>query len=131
MMIKATLALVALTVGAQADMPSPLFCITLELCETVTNCQPHRTSQPFVLRQTDGEWVQHYGPRGTDTWVFIAGSADAAHAEAPEGVRVALVEAGETPEGRILLHEHRLEEDALSLHFLRHQCETSSEEAAS
>lgn len=123
-------ALIALSGAAQADMPSPLFCITVARCETASACQPHRHSPPFVLRQTEGEWVQHFGPRGTDAWVFMAASEQTAHAEAPEGALVALVSAGVTPEGRILLHEHRLEPLALGVSFFRHQCETASADAS-
>lgn len=130
-MIRALGAVLATTLGAQADMPSPLFCETLAWCETATACQPLRTGPPFVLRQTDGEWVKHLGPRQSDTWVFMATSRETAHADAPEGVQVALVAAGLTSEGAFLFHEHSLEPEAVGLGYFRHQCETGAAERTS
>lgn len=129
-MIRAFAAFVSLAGMAQADMPSPLFCITLERCETATDCQPHRHAPPFVLRRTEGEWMMHYGPRGGDIWIFMAPSPEMAQAEAPLGVQVVLLQAGQTPEGALVLHEHRLEDGTLSPAFFQHHCETSRDGAA-
>lgn len=124
-MIRAAAAVLATTLAAQADMPSPLFCMTAETCETADACSALPTQTHFVLRQTDGEWVKQQSARGSETWVVMAASPQAAYEQAPEGARVAVVDAGVTPDGVILLHEHLLEATALSVWFARHQCRTS------
>lgn len=124
----ASLALVLCTTAAQADLPSPLFCITMELCQDDGMCQPHRHSPPFVLRQTAGEWMMVYSPRGSDTWVIVGETAEAVLDSAPEGAQIALIQAGRTPDDRYIVHEHRLSDAALSTPFARHWCETGVEE---
>lgn len=112
--------------AAQAqDLPSPLFCITVELCQDAETCQPLRNSPPFVLRQTEGEWLMVFAPRGSDAWVIVAETAEEAVAIAPEGARIAAITVGTTPDGRIILHEHLLEDSGLNARFARHWCETS------
>ncbi|MBY4892044.1 hypothetical protein KUL25_04625 [Rhodobacteraceae bacterium N5(2021)] len=113
------------TPQARADLPSPLFCITTEVCLSADACRPHRHAPPFVLRQTEGEWTMVYAPRGNDVWLIVAETVESALATAPEGARVTAITAGTTSDGRFILHEHLLQEDGVSTRFARHWCETS------
>lgn len=125
-MIRAAAALCARTCAAQADLPSPLFCIAVALCDTADTCTPHRSSPPFVLRATEGEWLMQVSPRGPDIRVHLAGSLTEARDTAPAGALIALVEAGTTAEGAIELREHGLRPGVISANFARHLCTTSA-----
>lgn len=124
-MIRMATALLATSVGAQADLPSPLFCNTVAICETAESCTAPDTDPHFVLRRTEGEWVMQYSARGSDTWVIAGDTAEDIIATAPEGARVAVIAAGISEDGAVLLHQHMLEPLAISAAFERHECRTS------
>lgn len=123
-MIRAAAALVASSVAAQADLPSPLFCITTALCSDPDSCEDHRSAPPFVLRQTDGEWFMVVRPRSGEIWVTVGETATQVLANAPEGVRFAMVASGTSADGRLIVHEHLLDAATLSPRFARHLCQT-------
>lgn len=125
-----SLALIAIsTIGpvgalpALADPPSPLLCTRVETCRNTGDCSPLGLSRPFILRQTDGQWVIETHDSAGDVWMMLAPSRHVAETEAPDGVRVALIEAGITPGGDFVLHEHWIHPASLSEGFARHTCE--------
>ena len=69
-----------------------------------------------------------HSSRGTERWVVMADSVAAARADAPEGALIALIFAGQTEAGAIILEEHALRPASGGESFTRNQCET--EEAA-
>ncbi|GAB5446215.1 hypothetical protein [Gymnodinialimonas sp.] len=129
-MIRAVAAFLSLGGAAQAELPSPLFCNTVALCQSAGDCVAPDDDPHFVLRQTGGEWLKEASPRGADTWVILGATAQAVLDTAPEGARIAMVEAGATEDGAILLHQHMLEPTALSAEYLRHECRAGDGEAA-
>lgn len=121
-MIRALTALLALSGAGQADMPSPLFCVTLELCDDAQSCLPMQGNPHFLMRAVEDSWVMQFSPRGTEFWVFFADSPEDALTTAPEGARIVMVAAGILPDGALLFHEHTLEAGRLSAPFGRHAC---------
>lgn len=115
-------ALLALGGTARGEMPSPLFCVTLELCDTAQSCLPMQGTPHFVMRAVEDTWVMQFSPRGTEFWVFFADSPEAALSNAPEGARIVMVASGSLPDGARVFREHTLERGRLSEHFGRHAC---------
>lgn len=122
-----TAALSLTCTAAYAELPSPLFCRTVEMCQADGECAPMRHQPPFILSHTGGEGLMRRSARGAEAWAVVAPSAEVALANAPLGSLIALINAGETEEGEIALHEHRLEPASLSARYMRHMCETNED----
>lgn len=116
--------------AAHADLPSPLFCTPMEMCQTDGTCAPVHDQPPFVLRRTEDAWVMRHSPRGTERWVVMADSVAAARADAPEGALIAVVFAGQTEGGDIILEEHVLRPTTGDEGFTRSHCETEGAAAS-
>lgn len=64
-----------------------------------------------------------HSPRSAERWVVMADSVASARADAPEGALIAVVFAGQTEAGEIILEEHVLRPTSGGESFIRNQCE--------